>query len=203
MTQTNIQFNPFEDPFTRRLAKKKAMQLVGKYGFAETDREDIEQDIYVHVLQRWSSYDPGEGHHHKFVTAVIERYMANFVRDRCAVKRCDSAVGSLHSPLSESGEEQNPNQSVSENALDGRIGRQRRKSSDLAELRIDIDLLLKEFPIQWQEVLEFRKSLSVTETSERLSIPRTTINSWIRKVRNRFAEAGLNDYFVLSSSHRS
>ncbi|MGB7323964.1 MAG: sigma-70 family RNA polymerase sigma factor [Rubripirellula sp.] len=203
MTNTNIEFNPFEDPFTRRLAKWKATQLVGKYGFSDTDRDDIEQDIYVHVLQRWSSYDPAEGHHHKFITAVIERFMANFVRDRQAIKRCDSAVGSLQSPMAEPGEDLSVGQAVSNNGLDGRLGRRRRGSDELAGMRIDMDALLKEFPAQWQEVLELRKSLTVTEISERLNIPRTTINAWIRKVRERFAEVGLDEYFDLSSSHRT
>jgi RNA polymerase sigma-70 factor (ECF subfamily) len=203
MTQSTTDFNPFEDPFTRRLAKRKAKQLVGKYGFSDSDRDDIEQDIYVHVLQRWSSYDPAEGHHHKFVTAVVERFMANFVRDRCAIKRRDDAVGSLQSPVAETGNGITVDQAVSNNALDGRLGRRRRTSDELAGLRIDIDALIRDLPPQWREVLELRKSLTVTEISERLNIPRTTINAWIRKVRERFADVGLNDYFDLSSSHRT
>ena len=38
MTQSISNFNPLEDTFTRRLVKRKANQLIGKYGYTEIDR---------------------------------------------------------------------------------------------------------------------------------------------------------------------
>lgn len=202
-TMTNTEFNPYADPFTRRLARKKSRQLVGKYGFNETDQEDIEQDIYAHILQRWASYDPAEGHHHKFVTAIVERYVANLLRDRCAAKRYEGENTSLQTPLPDTSQAVSIGDAVSDSALDARHCRQRRSDKAVAQLRLDIQTLLADLPSQWKQVLELRKTLTVTEISERLEIPRTTINSWIQQVRERFIEAGLDEYFDLSSSDRA
>jgi len=203
MTKTTTDFNPYEDPFTRRLAKRKARQLVGKYGFTEFDKEDIEQDIYLHVLQRWSSYDRDEGHHHKFITAVIERYIVNFLRDRCATKRYEGEHKSLEMPLHAAREEKSIGESLTDSVADTRLCRERRSEVELIDLRLDMQIVLDELPPRWREVLELRKSLTVSEISDQLEIPRTTINSWIRQVRERFAEAGLDKYLDLSSSDRS
>ena len=203
MTNTTTDFNPYEDPFTRRLAKKKSRQLVGKYGFSETDQDDIKQDIYLHVFQRWSSYDPAEGHHHKFITAVVERYVANFVRDRCAIKRYEGEHTSLETPLPETSQALSVGDALSDAALDARHCRQRRSDKELSELRMDLQTALDELPPQWSEVLELRRSLTVTEISEQLGIPRTTINSWIRQARERFIEFGSDEYLNFSSSDRA
>ena len=77
MTQTTIKFNPYDDSFTRKLVEKKTNGLIGKYGYQEVDRDDLQQDIYLRVMQGVRLYDSREGHRNKFVTAIVERYVAS------------------------------------------------------------------------------------------------------------------------------
>lgn len=194
-------FNPYDDPFTRRIAKRKARQLVGRYGYTESDRNDIEQSIYLRVLQGWSTYDPKESHHHRFITAVVERFVANIIRDRCAEKRYEGDVCSLSLMVKDADSESlTISQIVSNNCLDARLGRRRRSEAELARLRIDMQAVIDDLPVAWKEVLELRKTLTITEIAARIDVPRTTIGSWMQKIRERFADAGLADYFDVTSS---
>jgi len=43
--------NPQADEYVARLVRIKARQLVGRYGFTESDREDIEQELTLHLLE--------------------------------------------------------------------------------------------------------------------------------------------------------
>ena len=205
MTKTTdtTAFNPFEDKFTRDLVERKARRLVGKYGFTEIDRDDIEQNIYMRVLQSWPNYKADEGHHHCFVTAVIERYVANIVRDRCAAKRYDGATVLLSTPLTEaSGESLSVSHAISDGAKDRHLGRRRRTDTELSQLRLDLAAAIDALPDQLKQLVELRKTLTITEIAEKFSVARTTVSSWFRKIREHFEEAGLAEYFEEPSSLR-
>ncbi len=199
--KTMTEFNPYDDPFTRNLVQKKAKQLVGKYGYTSVDRDDIEQNIYLRVLQSWPSYDEAEGHHHKFVTAVIERYVANIVRDRCAEKRYDGATILLSAPLSVTdGESLRVSNTLTNNSQDKRLGRRQRGETDLSQLRLDVLATIESLPDCMREIVELRKSKTITEIAAKKSVARTTVSGWFRKIRDHFEAAGLADYFDDSSS---
>lgn len=202
MTKTTTDFNPFEDQFTRNLVQKKAQQLVGKYGYTMIDRDDIEQNIYLRVLQSWPSYNEAEGHHHCFVTAVIERYVANIVRDRCAEKRYDGATILLSAPLSQSGGESlRVSHTLTNDSQDKRLGRRRRDATGLSQLRLDLLAAIASLPDDLQSIAELRKTFTITQIAEQKGVARTTVSGWFRKIRNHFEEVGLAEYFDESSSH--
>ncbi|TWU61944.1 sigma-70 family RNA polymerase sigma factor [Crateriforma conspicua] len=204
MTQSISNFNPLEDTFTRRLVQRKANQLIGKYGYTEIDRDDLQQDMYLRVLQSLRSYDPDEGHQNKFITAVVERYVANIVRDRCAEKRCDADTVLLSTPLSQAdGESIRVTHTLSGSSNDRHTGRSRRTDTEISQLRLDIQAVIDELPADWQQIVELRKSFSITEIAEQIGVARTTISARFQKIRERFAEAGLADYFQATSSART
>jgi DNA-directed RNA polymerase specialized sigma24 family protein len=43
-------------------------------------------------------------------------------------------------------------------------------------------------------MLELRKSRTMVEIAEVMGIPRTTLNDWMRRIRQRFEKAGMQDY---------
>lgn len=204
MTQTTIKFNPYDDAFTRKLVEKKTNGLIGKYGYQEVDRDDLQQDIYLRVMQGVRLYDSREGHRNKFVTAIVERYVANIVRNRCAEKRCDAETILLSTPLAEgAGESLRISSVLSDSALDRHTGRARRSQRDLADLRTDLQNRIDELPAHQRHLIELRKTMSVTEIADKFGVPRTTASSWFRKIREHFEEAGLGEYFDRTSSART
>lgn len=49
------------DDYATWLIQQKADQLIGRYGFTKSDREDIEQELTLALLERWDQYDPVRG----------------------------------------------------------------------------------------------------------------------------------------------
>jgi hypothetical protein len=81
------QTDPSQDRFIRGIIKRKVGQLMGRAGFTLQDRESLEHDLLARVFDSLSKFDPEVGHRNKFVTAVVERYVANILRDKTADKR--------------------------------------------------------------------------------------------------------------------
>jgi hypothetical protein len=80
-------FDPSEDRFIRGIIKRKVNQLIGRAGFTLQDRESLEQELFTRVLQSLPRFNPEVAHRNKFVTAVVERYVANMLRNKKAEKR--------------------------------------------------------------------------------------------------------------------
>ena len=79
-------FNPSEVRFTRGIIRRKVKQLIGVAGFTKQDREDLEQELFARVLQSPPKFDPDQARSNKFVTTVVERYVANILRNKWAAR---------------------------------------------------------------------------------------------------------------------
>ncbi len=194
--ETPTVFDPMSDAFCRTIVSRKARQLVRRAGFSAADLDDIKQDIYLRILQSWPKYQPDHSHRNRFITAVVERYAANLLRNRGAGKRDDRETSSLSMSLeipSEGAKELSD--TISDHELDSRLGRKRRDHVELAGLRSDIRQLIAELPEQWQAMLELRKTLTQTQVCRQLGVSRSTLRNWMQQIRERFEEAGIRDYF--------
>ena len=80
----NDHFNEKIDRFTRGIVRRKVKQLIGRAGFTKQDHEDLEQELFVRVLQSLPRFNPGQAHRYRFVTTVVERYVANMLRRNAA-----------------------------------------------------------------------------------------------------------------------
>ena len=195
-TVARCAFNPFEDDFTRALIRRKAMQVARSGGFTPSDREDLEQELYMRILQAWRQFDPDQSHPKKFLTTVVERHAATLIRQRRANKRDDRTCTSLSLHIDAPRESlQVVGDAVTNHQLDARLGRKRREHTDLAELRADLAEVMATLPTHWQDFLERRKTYSVSEIATQLQLPRSTLNSWMAQIQARFIAAGIHDYF--------
>ena len=70
-----------------RLIQKKARSLVGKYGFTVEDQPDIQQELYLHLLQRQHRYDSRRGKETTYYSWLIDNYIRKVIENRCADKR--------------------------------------------------------------------------------------------------------------------
>ncbi|MDZ4852129.1 MAG: sigma-70 family RNA polymerase sigma factor [Pirellulaceae bacterium] len=192
---THADFNPMEDPFTRKLVTRKAKQIARNAQFTLADAEDIEQDIFLRILQSWPSYQPEHSHRNRFITTVVERYAASLLRNRSADKRDDSETCSLSSlvEVADVGLVE-MSATISDHELDARLGRKRRDESELTELRADIEQVVASLPLEWQRVLELRKTYKFSEISQITGISRTTIRTWLRQIRAKFEAMGIKEY---------
>jgi RNA polymerase sigma factor (sigma-70 family) len=176
----------------RPLIQAKARKLVGKAGITHSDREDIEQEAYLRLVQRLRSGPPISCHPMVVILRVIDQSIANQLRDRTAKKRDPLSVRSLYG---------SPNDSKSRDELGDRVSnldadrrRECRSQFEMADLGLDLEEVIAELSRDQQELCEALGIESVSELARRLETPRTTLNDKVRTVRRALEDRGLEDY---------
>jgi RNA polymerase sigma-70 factor (ECF subfamily) len=146
-------------------------------------------------VQSLPKFDPDQAHRNKFVTTVVERYVANILRNKRAAKRDDQGVTSLNVMIEIT--EEGPTelaQTIGEREMDSRLGRDRRSEEELTQLALDLADVIATLPESWQTLLELRKTQTMQEVADEMGVPRTTLNGWMRRIRQRFEKTGMQDY---------
>ena len=188
-------FDPSEDRYIRGIIKRKVNQLIGRAGFTQQDKESLEQELFAKVLQSLPRFDSEIGHRNKFVTAVVERYVANVLRNKQAGKRDHRRVTSLNVMIEICDEGPTElSQTIGERELDARLFRERRSDEELSDLAMDLASIMETLPDLWQQLLQLRKSKTMPEIAAEMGVPRTTLNAWMKRIRARFEESGMQDY---------
>jgi RNA polymerase sigma factor (sigma-70 family) len=183
------------DRFTRGIIRRKIKQLIGRAGFANHDWEDLEQDMFLRVLQALKSFDPSQAHRNKFITAVVERYFANVLRDKQAGKRDHRRITSINVMINITDERPTElAQTIGQRELDARRGRHPRSDEEQAQLARDVAESIGKLPVELRKLAERLKSESVSDIARDMGIPRTTLNEIVRRLRRRFENGGLKDY---------
>lgn len=183
------------DRFTHGIIRRKVNQLIGRAGFTEQDRKDLEQDIILRLLQSLPSFDADKAHRNVFTTTVVERYVANILRNKRAEKRDHRRVSSLNVTIAST--EDGPtelSETVGQRELDNRRFCHPRSSEELLELAQDVANAVKELPEELQALTERLRSHSIAEIARETGIPRTTLYESIYELRRRFESTGLRDY---------
>jgi DNA-directed RNA polymerase specialized sigma24 family protein len=78
--------NPI-DPTVAAIIRSKASRLVGRAGLRVQDRDDLVQQLTLHVLERQSRFDSARGTWAAFVWRLVEWHGENLIRARRAAKR--------------------------------------------------------------------------------------------------------------------
>lgn len=182
--------------YAKGLIHKKAKQLIGRVGFTQSDLEDIQQDLYVKLLKHLAAFDANLAHPNVFITTIVERHVANILRDKSAEKRDHRRVCSLNIIVgsAEDGAVE-LSDTVSDREDNARRCRSSRSLQEQTEMRIDIAEHLGKLAEELNRVCKrLMAGDSVSQISRDIGIPRTTLQDRIRKLRDRFEEDGLKDY---------
>jgi RNA polymerase sigma-70 factor (ECF subfamily) len=171
------------DGFAARVIQFKAKQMIGKVGFTESDREDIEQDLALDVLHRMRKFDPTRAQRHTFVVRVVEHRIATIIEHRQAgirdYRRC---CGGFDEAL------------IDEDEYLLRMGRISRPRAELRDLTLDVTDVVSQLPPKLRDLCERLKKKTVSEVAREMGIPRSTLYESIRRLRRRMTDAGLRDY---------
>jgi RNA polymerase sigma-70 factor, ECF subfamily len=170
-------FNEKINRFAHGIIRRKIKQLIGRAGFTKEDRKDLEQELILRLLKSLSSFNPDQAHRNVFTTTVIERYVANILRDKQAEKRDHRRIGSLNVPIDMGDDDVGELADlISQIEYDARRGRQPRSDEDLAQLVQDMAEVLAHLPDDLRELAERLKTQKVAEIARENGIPRTTLN---------------------------
>lgn len=190
------------DPFTRGFVRKAARQLARQYGVVLGDRDEIEQRLYLKLASRLHEADPDDPQWKAFVAKAVGRHIASMIRDAEAEKRDHRRTSSLHVVIGS--DEEGPIEladTISEDQTPARRTQERRAEQELVELRIDLAACIAGLcDGRHREFCERLKYDSISQVARDMGIARTTLNTWLAKLRSRFEEQGLGNYFEHRSS---
>jgi len=192
----NHSINLADDNFVRSVINRQVGKLIAKSDFTQQDRSDLVQEVFVRATKSLRLYDPSIGHLYPYVCTVVQRHLANVVRDRSVVKRKTTGRVSLSKTVrGDDGGQVEMSQALHDQDQDRRLGRERRLGEqELNDLRMDLAAFMSKLPDKFQDLLRRRQTQSITEISRDIGIPRTTLNDWMLQIRKLFEEAGFERY---------
>lgn len=154
--------------FARRLARIKARQL-GRIMRAAS-RDDIEQELLLEVIVGWERFDAARGKPAAFVEHLIQQ-------KAWKLRRAADAVRSARTLDAEA-----LDQAVEDHSL-----RQ-------AALRIDVDIALDELSPDLKSACDELRRETVSSVARSRGVPRSTLDSSLKRVREAFRKANLDEY---------
>jgi len=184
------------DEYAVRIIKYKARQLVGRVGFTESDREDLEQEMLMDLLQRLPKYNPDRAQRNTFIARVVEHKIATIIEARKVGLRdyrlCNC---SLNDRLEdEEGGSVERMETIDQEDYLRRTGRLSRPPAELRDLSLGVRKTIENLPLELRELCMRLFTDTVTEISRDTEIPRGTLYEIIKKIRAVFEDAGLRDY---------
>jgi len=169
------------DEYAMTHIRLKARQLIGRYGFTRSDREDIEQELTLDLLTRLSRFDPDKARSATFVRLVVDRCAASLVRKRKALVRDYRRASSLDELIDE-----DDNENVAELSYDDQEQR---------ELAIDLCEALNQLPDDLRAIAEaLRDGGKIAELAREHGLTREAMRWRVKKIRRHFAQRGLDRY---------
>lgn len=156
--------------FARKLARIKARQL--RRLLPGQSIEDLEQELLLEVLAGWGRYDPERGRAEPFIERLVQQKAWKLLRDRRQTAERRQRVFQL-------GDHDQPDPA---------------DEVESACLRHDVGMAVAALPPRLRDACEQLRRESVSTVARAQGVPRSTLDSSLRKVRAAFAHAGLAQY---------
>jgi len=187
-----------------QIIRRKALQLIGRAGVSTDDREDIEGDLTLHVLEQLAKFDPTRGRLGAFVTRVVEHKAEDILDARCTARRDYRLdVCSLSDTVqTANGEEVSIEDIAHEDAVRSQHSVGELSLEEQVARKVDLERLLAHLPAEQQDLCRRLMSATVSEVAAALGVPRTTLYGPLARLRAIFEEAGLREYLQPPSLSR-
>lgn len=184
------------DDYASQIIKYKAKRLIGRFGFTESDLEDLEQELILDLLRRLPMYNPARAQRNTFIARVVEHKIATIIESQKAGMRDYRLCRwSLNDRLEdEEGGSVERMETINQEDYLLRTGKLSRPLDELRALTIDVRRAMEQLPPELRELCRCLMSDTFTRISRETGIPRGTIYEFIKKLRVIFEDAGLRDY---------
>lgn len=159
------------DPYLGALIRKLAREFNPRRP-PHIDRGDVEAELWLKALSHIDEYDEAKSYWSCFIRTLLLRHLKNMLRDHCATKRDHRRTTSLDAVA----ELQEPH------------------AEESKDLKVDLGELFPTLSSQEREMCLRLMSDSMSQVARELGVPRTTLQSRIKKLRIRFEDAGLRIY---------
>jgi RNA polymerase sigma factor (sigma-70 family) len=185
-----------EMSFASRLIKKVAQRMVGKASLLGDDVPDLQQDLWLHLLEHLGHYRADRGHPRAFITRVVKNKAASILAARAAAKRGgDLQFVSLDEEFEdEDGEVTERHETIS---VDDYLRRTRgtiRSEEERRNLAIDMRRMADRQPSHCLAVCMLLIDRDECDVANVVGLPRSTLRDLIKRLRASCAKTGLRKY---------
>ncbi len=183
------------DPFTARFIRAKVNNLIGRYGFTETDREDLTQDFVLNLLERAKNFDPTIASWEAFVVVTCQNHYSTIVEHRTAQMRSrEREAGSLNA-TPRGGKRGDIGSTIAESQQDIRTGRRTRSHEDAFGLVHDVAAIEAKAPPRIRELFRMiKEGVSKRAAARALGISQGQLYEILRRYRQQFEDEGMRGY---------
>jgi len=184
----------YED--TAQIIRGKARQLKRRPEFRSCSENDLFQELAAHFSRRLGAFDARRGSYAAFVATVVKNRARQLIQNARAKKRDDRRVCSLDRsvPIGGDGASLLAHGATEEHIYSRRHFR-RMSDQSRAELRMDIETALESCPAALRKLARRLMWSSLSEIAAELHIPRSTLQYQLTKLRQRFEDRRLAEYF--------
>ncbi|MBU1319362.1 MAG: sigma-70 family RNA polymerase sigma factor [candidate division Zixibacteria bacterium] len=184
------------DEYATQLVEYKVGELIGRYGFTESDRDDLVQELKLDLLRRLPKFNPARAQRSTFIDRVVNHAIATIIKARTAGLRDYRLCRCSLDDLLEDDEGCSVKRMETFDCEDCqlRTGKLSRPVVEMLELSICVQQAMEQLPPDLRELCQRLMNYTVTRISCETGIPRGTIYDLIKKIRTVFKEAGLGDY---------
>lgn len=167
--------NHTEPRFTKtdaEIIRRKVRRLVGHYGIRQSDVEDLEQELALHVIQQSHRYRPELGKREAFIETVVKHKILHLIESRTASKRDNRRDVHI--------------ETVGEFCLLDSDASQER-----INLQIDVRDAIARMPEELRQFALLRQKHTEREIERKLGLTRGQVRSRVQRLERFLTDAGL------------
>lgn len=180
--------------YTQTLISVKANQLVGHYGFTADNREDIEQDLLVAVLEAAPSWNARRGSRNTYDNRIVNRKVATIIRHRKRERRDYRRTGvSLDEVITDENGSPLTRGDVLSDDADCRSA-SGRSAADLIDLAADLRTALERLDPELQHLYRLVITHTKAAIAKELGVSKPTVLKRCKAIRDHFSKLGLEEY---------
>ncbi len=172
----------------------KVGRLIGSYGYTDSDRDDLEQDLALDLLRRLPHFDPSRAQLNTFIARVIDHCVSTIIEARTA--RCRDWRATRRAPKEavtvSADSEGHRTQAVTKDGYLVRTRAASRSEETVADLGLDVRRLVAKLPPRRRRVCEaLAAGIPPTEIAREIGVHRATVYEDLAEIRRAFRAAGL------------
>jgi RNA polymerase sigma factor (sigma-70 family) len=193
--QTAEARDPLLTDYARSLVKFKARQLARQCGFGPSERDDLEQELWLALVSQADRYDPERASLDTFIDRVVNTAAGMPARSRSRLKRApgDGALSLETTKVPIRGQVQKPlARFLCDADLTRRTGTVPTDEVALRENAEAIAHALAAMPGPMRDVCRLVMRGSISSAARRLRTSRRRVRGLLRAARPYFEEAGLD-----------
>jgi hypothetical protein len=178
----------------------RAWRSLERFGFKAND---LHQEFALHLLETHRSYDPRRASLATFSARLCRNRTLQLLEGASCAKRGGGVVPrSLSDRVVIGDRADNADvtelvDTISEDAVARRMGRRSRSAAELIALRLDVDRVVRELPVELAELATLLAAGEpISTAAHRLKISRSTAYRRLSELRHAFHRARLDGYLV-------